>query len=180
MLTRLGDGFFMLPIAAALALALADYDRKSAFYWLGCLAGGLLVVLAGKLAFYMGFKVFGNPSGHTALTVSVMGAVVRYTPIFASRLMAAGIWGSCIILAFLVAVSRILIDAHTVLEVVEGGLIGASVIAVLYRHSLPQAKIQIPLVAWIVAACSMMTFVRSLTIEQDLETLGGMLISSLK
>ncbi len=68
----------------------------------------------------------GLPSGHAALAFSVWVAVTYTTGNFIASLL-------CFILALIIAASRVTSNIHTTLEVILGGIMGASVTFLLFQ-----------------------------------------------
>lgn len=154
--TWLGDSGLLLPggLFVLLWLALGRRTRYSAWLWVLCFGGCGLVVLLSKLAF-LGWGIgnaacdFTGFSGHTALSscfwpvalwllASRGGHRLRVGAAFAGWLLGAAI-----------GVSRLVLDAHSVSEVVAGCLlgVGASGLFLMLQH--PRAHPRLP--AWWVA-----------------------------
>ncbi len=131
--THLGSAGLMLPVFAIVAGGLWISRRRAALYtWLLALAGGAALVLASKLAF-MGWGIgsaaldFTGISGHATLAASIL-------PIWLGWLLAArggrfsilGL-GLGLLLGTLVAISRVVLHAHSVSEALAGWLLGSAV-----------------------------------------------------
>ena len=149
-LTNLGDSAVLLPAAALVALWLAARARTRgvALAWLGILALDIAVVAATKVA-YMGWGIglpganFIGLSGHTALSFlvwPVLGCLVasRARPSVRLAVTALGFG-----LALAIAISRVVVHAHTPIEAVLGGVVGVSFALVfLWRFG---GRLQAPL-----------------------------------
>jgi hypothetical protein len=137
-LTDFADQAVMLPLAAAitLALALSGWWRGCAA-WVVAVAGVLATIGVLKVLFFACFNVLGftgihSPSGHTASAAVIMGgALVLFlrgrVPLVVLALIPLS-------LAILFGITRLAVHAHSVPEVIVGGgigLIGAATLAVL-------------------------------------------------
>ncbi len=137
-LTDFADQAVMLPLAAAigLALALSGWWRGCAA-WIVAVAGVLGTIGVLKVAFFACSNVLGgtgihSPSGHTASAAVIMGgALILFlrgrTPLPVLALIPVS-------LAILFGITRLAVHAHSVPEVVVGGcvgIVGAAVLAVL-------------------------------------------------
>ena len=132
-ITHLGSAGLMLPVAAMTVAGLWFSGRRAALVaWLAALIGGAALVLATKLAF-MGWGIgsaaldFTGISGHTMLASSILPAwlgwlLARYGQRFSAPGLILGL-----LLGALVAVSRVMLGAHSVSEVIFGWLVGTAV-----------------------------------------------------
>lgn len=129
--TQLGDATLLLPAALVLALWLAlARQGPLALAWALSFGTAVVLVLASKLAF-MGWGLgsvaldFTGISGHATLATAVftLGAWL----LAAGRSQRTRSWaiagGLCV--GLVVAISRVLLLAHSVSEVVAGWLLGA-------------------------------------------------------
>jgi membrane-associated phospholipid phosphatase len=131
-LTRLGESGFLLPLGLLLWfwLVFARCFRAS-FIWAAAFGFAVLAVVASKIAF-LGWGIgipslnFTGFSGHTMLAAALFPALAysMSKPEY-PRLRAAAVLGA-FVLAFLIAVSRVTLDAHSVSEVIAGFLLGAA------------------------------------------------------
>ena len=127
-LTDFADQAVILPLAAVIGLALAVSG-----WWRGCAAWvltvcgvlgtiGVLKVVFFACANMLGDTGIRSPSGHTASAAAVMGgALVLW---MRGRLPAIRVAALPVGLAIMFGISRVAVHAHTVPEVVVGGLIG--------------------------------------------------------
>jgi membrane-associated phospholipid phosphatase len=149
-LTDFGDLTVLLPLAAAMLIWLLFYFPRAASSWVIALGfcAGLTALL--KIVFY-GCPPAGDihsPSGHTSLSILVYGALA---------LAAAGrpgprrvlMIGASVGLMLSIAVSRLLLDAHSVPEVGLGLIIGTVSLVLFSRQYLacPNTKVWPLLVA---------------------------------
>ena len=148
--TRLGEAQTVLPAAllAALLLLRRTESRPVAVWWMALLSAAVLLTTASKVAFIgwgLGWPAldFTGISGHAMFASAVypllLGTLLGpYVPPSGQRLaLAAG----CV-LALLVGVSRVMVGAHSVSEVVAGLLVGGGASAlVLGLVRLPRVLI---------------------------------------
>lgn len=131
--TRFGD----ITVTSLIALALAAWlfvedEKRLAFWWSALFAAGLGVVVATKMAFIgwgIGIRAldFAGFSGHTMRTAAVMPVLIYL--ILQRTSLPLRVCGVVLGLAFaaVVGVSRLMLNAHSVSEVVTGWLLGAAV-----------------------------------------------------
>lgn len=141
-LTEFGDAAVLLPMAALmLAWLLLIGARRSAAWWLVAVAccAGLTAALKVFFDTCPPTPALHSPSGHTSLSTLIYGALTRVTADEARglpRMLAVG-GGTMFILA--IAVSRLLLSAHTGLEVGLGLVIGAGGL-ILFGQSYRQRR----------------------------------------
>jgi membrane-associated phospholipid phosphatase len=132
-ITSLGDSVVTLPAAAAILLWLiAGNAWRMAFWWACLFAAGMVVVIATKLAF-IGWGVastaldFTGISGHATRATAVL-PVIFYLVLqrFAAPVRHLGI---VVGLGFgiLIAVSRVVLNDHSVSEAVAGCVLGSAI-----------------------------------------------------
>lgn len=151
LLTRLGEAQILLPAAllAALVLLRRPEGRSLAAWWMALLGAAALVTTASKIAF-IGWAIgspelnFTGVSGHAMFAAAVypllLGTLASPAPRVGQQLAVAA---GCA-LALLVGVSRVMVGAHSISEVLAGLLMGAAVSAValaLAMVRLPRALI---------------------------------------
>ncbi|MDX7950964.1 phosphatase PAP2 family protein [Lichenihabitans sp. Uapishka_5] len=140
--TDFADQAVMLPLALVVGIAmLAAGWRRGAFAWAVAIGGMLGVMLVLKLwAGTCGVLVFGDqmqsPSGHTASAAAIYGGVLA--------LLLRRAWPGVPLavpcaaaLAVLIGTTRVLLGAHSVPEVVVGGIVGIVAATVLVRLAGP-------------------------------------------
>lgn len=131
LLSFLGDSALMLPAAMLITLWLGARreTRPLAWHWMLAIGLGGGLVAVSKIAF-MGWGVGSAPldftgfSGHTALATSVWPVLLwlstsRYRPALRWSFVVLG-W----LLAAVIGVSRLVLDAHSLAEVVFGFALG--------------------------------------------------------
>jgi membrane-associated phospholipid phosphatase len=137
-ITDFGDSAVLLPIAAVvLVMLLVSHSRRNAIAWamaVGlCLATMVMLKLGmhacGRVIVPSGAMI--SPSGHTAVSVTVYGGLAALAIMTLQRLsyrILIGLAASIVIGA--IAVSRVILLAHSVAEVVLGLAVGAACVAV--------------------------------------------------
>jgi membrane-associated phospholipid phosphatase len=131
--TDFGDQAVVLPLAVGIALifALSGW-RRGVLAWTAAIGGTLSLILFLKLRFFACDHLLpgappGNPSGHTAAAAAVYGGLVA--------IVMRSIWDNkrwalrctvaiAIFLAVVIGASRLILDLHSMAEVVVGGTIG--------------------------------------------------------
>jgi membrane-associated phospholipid phosphatase len=134
----------LLPLAAAILfwLVISRAFRAAAWWAVAVVAcGGVTAAL--KIFFWDCPLIAGvhSPSGHTSLSTLVYGGLALIVAIegggWRPRIATAG--GAAVILA--IAVSRLLLDAHSVPEIILGWIVGSASLALFgqgYRRSRPK------------------------------------------
>jgi membrane-associated phospholipid phosphatase len=136
-LTNLGDSAVVLPVAAFILLWLLDLaGQRIAVLWCCALliAGGGTALLKIYIdACTVPIAGLDSPSGHTGMSTLVYGglALMIGTETASWRRLAVGAAG--IALVATIALSRVLLGAHDVIEVVVGLLIGGTALALFAR-----------------------------------------------
>lgn len=142
-ITYLGSSSLLLPVCGLVLWGWwfdrGPHTRRGALRFAVALALGVLITLASKVAF-LGWGIgvyawdFTGFSGHAMLAAALLpmlfyslAGVVRNPTTQPRRLVLVTAVGAA--LALLVAVSRVVLGAHSVSEVVLGGALGAAVAA---------------------------------------------------
>jgi membrane-associated phospholipid phosphatase len=161
-LTGFGDAAMLLPLAATIFLwLLLSGAPRAAAWWTASVVfcGGVTAVL--KIFFWGCPPVsdLHSPSGHTSLGTLVYGATALIIAVEGGRWrprVAAGA-GAGLVLA--IGVSRLLLDAHSVPEVVLGWLIGSASLALFgwdYRRCRPPTPRLAPLLVSVVVVAAVL------------------------
>ena len=125
--TNFGDLAVLVPLALTVLIWLLwVHNRREALWW--CVA--VVVCTGGTAAFKIFFYAcppiqdLHSPSGHTAFSALVYGAIAGIIAIERSGWRRVAMVGLAPLFIAAIAVSRVLIEAHTVLEVVVGLSLG--------------------------------------------------------
>jgi membrane-associated phospholipid phosphatase len=137
-ITDFGDQAVVLPLAGAIAIALALLGwRRGAAAWLLCVAATLGIVLAGKLTILacgpISLVSLRSPSGHTAAAAVAYGGLLALLapPPWRVRLAV----GAAVAIAVVVGASRLALAVHSRSEVLVGALIGVAGAVLLARFA---------------------------------------------
>lgn len=164
LVTRLGEAQIVLPAAIVTALALfrRAESRALALAWMGWLLVAVAVTTATKVAFIgwgFGWAAldFTGISGHAMFAASaypvLLGASIRRTSRQGWALaVAAGIG-----LAVLIGVSRVVVGAHSVSEVLAGLLLGFAVTVASLQYDSTGLGLVPPLLPVVVALWLVLT-----------------------
>jgi membrane-associated phospholipid phosphatase len=172
-LTGLGNSIVTLPIAAAVLVWLAIWlDRRAALAWLVALVACGAVTAAVKIYFHA-CPVPGvdltSPSGHTSLSLFVYGGLFLVTGARWERWPRLGllVLGALFILA--IAVSRLVLEYHSRIEVVIGIAIGGAALALFWRSFRHLAPAPLPM--WPIWLAALMPIVLLHTHQLPTESL---------
>jgi membrane protein DedA with SNARE-associated domain/membrane-associated phospholipid phosphatase len=152
-ITEFGDSIVNISLAAAVALVLIGKRCfRAAGFWTLAVAGGELGVHLLKwsihqprpMALYHGVSSYGFPSGHTTMSVIVYGflAIMLIRGLSGSRHW-GGVVGALMI-AFIIALSRLYLGAHWLSDVLGGFFIGTGWTALLGIAYLKQPDEGVP------------------------------------
>jgi membrane-associated phospholipid phosphatase len=155
-LTDFADLAVILPLVLAIAVALAVQGwRRGALLWLAVVAATFAATLALKLMFLACSPLFGpmdvhSPSGHVAAATVVTGGLAALL----SRRRAT-ILPAAVLAAVVIGVSRLVLGAHSLPEVVVGAMIGLAGAAALLRFAGSPPRLRIaPLVVIVVVVAT--------------------------
>lgn len=149
--TRLGEAQILLPATLALCLWLAWRPRAQPLvgWWLALLAAAAFATTLSKIAF-LGWGIgsatldFTGVSGHAMFAAAIYPLL--FGAVFAGHAVAwqRAALGIGVALALLVAVSRVMVGAHSVSEVAAGTAVGGLVSAwALSRGHLPRVRVPV-------------------------------------
>lgn len=163
LLSRIGEAQLLLPAmaAACLWLARAPQCRPFAGAWLGATALAAVVTTVTKVAF-IGWEVgyppldFTGLSGHSMFSAAVLPVLARIVAGPARRRWARAAVVAGFALAVLVAVSRVVIHAHSPSESAFGFLAGSLASAWALRRATvpttpPPRWLALAVLAWLMA-----------------------------
>src|SRR5450432_2952759 len=138
--TDFGDTAVTLPLAALTIVFLffSGWRRAAFAFALALLACAIAIGLAKLALESCGHPLLhtdiSNPSGHAAVSTTVYGSLAV---LFAGNVAAGRRWiplaGAAILLAG-IALSRVVLDAHSLVEVALGLAIGLGGLALFYRQ----------------------------------------------
>jgi len=155
-ITDLGDTAVTVPLAALMLFFLVvAKEWRLALAWavaiLGCAGaiGGLKVILdaCGPSIATAGLA---SPSGHTAMSAAVYGGFAGVVGINLAPPARAALITGAVALIVAMPLSRVLLHAHTPIEVMVGLAIGLPAAAIIIFATLPIPGEQLP-VAWLAA-----------------------------
>jgi membrane-associated phospholipid phosphatase len=157
--TGFGDQSVILPFAAVVAIAFASNGaRRAALIWCGAIFVVLFSTLVAKFFFLPCGHLFSglgvrSPSGHTAASFAVYGGFATLqAKLSRERWVQVALIFAAFVACLAIAVSRVLLGAHTVPEAVFGGIIGlaAPIILVLVEPPSSEVRMRPPLLLLIV------------------------------
>ncbi len=135
-LTDFADEAVVLPLALAVGLVLLALGwRRGAAAWALAVGGTLAVMLVLKVAGWAcGPPLLRTPSGHAAAAAVICGGLVL---IVGRRDRPHRVLFMAVLAAAVVGVSRLLLGAHSVPEVLIGGAVGIAGASLLARLAGP-------------------------------------------
>ena len=141
-ITDFADQAVILPLAAAIGLVLlAEGWRRGAMAWALAVAGTFAVMLVLKLVFMacgdnLGTPYLHTPSGHVAAATVVAGGLAAV--LLGRR---ASVLPRAVLVAVVIGISRIVLGAHSLEEVLLGALVGlaGTTVLLLIAGRLPPA-----------------------------------------
>ncbi|PUA17166.1 membrane-associated phospholipid phosphatase [Glaciimonas sp. PCH181] len=148
--THFGNSTVMLSVAVIITIWLMTGSAwRMAFWWCVLFGAGLLIVLATKIAF-VGWGIgirdldFTGISGHAMRATAVM-PVMLYLMLQNTRrpLLVAGVLLG-LLFGVLIGISRLVVNVHSISEVVAGCLLGGiiSIVFLLIAAPLPKPAIR--------------------------------------
>jgi membrane-associated phospholipid phosphatase len=151
-LTDFADQAVVLPLVLAIAVALAVQGwRRGAVTWLVVVGATFMATVVFKVFFLSCPPIFGpvdihSPSGHVAAASVVAGGLaVMFTR------QRASIFPAAILAAVVIGLSRLVLGAHSLPEVIIGAIIGLAGAVALTRFAGQPPRLRLaPLIAVIV------------------------------
>jgi membrane-associated phospholipid phosphatase len=146
-ITDFGDSALLLPASLALCAYLWFSGwRPPAIALASSLAVCVGLTLAVKIAFHAcGHEIPGlairSPSGHTAFSTTVYGCGALLLGVGRRRALRVAIVIAAVMLIATIAISRILLHAHTASEVVAGLVIGLTCVVIFQFRTVASAEI---------------------------------------
>lgn len=137
LITQLGSSSLLLPISViSLASLWFSHQKKVAYVWAATLGLAITITVISKLMF-MGWGLgivsldFTGVSGHTLLATSIFP--ILFLLAYGGeqkKIINIGLWLG-LMLSFVVGVSRVVIGAHSVSEVIAGWVLGLMVFIIV-------------------------------------------------
>jgi membrane-associated phospholipid phosphatase len=176
--TNFGDLAILLPVAGIIALWLVAMRLPRAALWWGvaaALCGGGTAVLKIYLYACPPLAELHSPSGHTALSTLVYGAVALIIAAEGTRWhrLLSYVAGTIVVLG--IAVSRVLLQAHSPLETGIGLAIGIVALAVFAREYLARRSPEVSLRPLVVSVALLLVILhgQELRAEELLHAIGS-------
>jgi membrane-associated phospholipid phosphatase len=153
-LTDFGDSAITVPLSlVTFAFLLALSQRRLAISWgitiLGCASAvGALKILFAPCDHRLAFTALVSPSGHATMTTVVYGSLTLLLSSSLPRSFRMSLAVAATLLVAAIAVSRFVLGAHDVSEVMVGLAIGLAGLAGFRRVLLAQGPVVLP-VMWL-------------------------------
>ena len=155
-LTDFADQAVILPLVLAVAVALAVQGwRRGAVVWLLVVAATFLATLGFKIMFLACSPLFEpmdvhSPSGHVAAATVVAGGLAAMLTRQRTSIIPAAV-----VAAIVIGMSRLVLGAHSLPEVIVGAMIGLAGAGALLRFSGPPPRLAIaPLLVVVVVVAA--------------------------
>jgi membrane-associated phospholipid phosphatase len=148
-----GQGVILPILLLVTGILLISGQRRAAVWWAFSVALVLGVILVAKIAFipcgrYLGGLDLRSPSGHAGASMAVYGGLAVLVARLARSRALAGLALLCGFgLALAIAVTRVVLGAHSLSETILGGAIG--LIAPLFLASRPDLFVRPVRLKWI-------------------------------
>jgi membrane-associated phospholipid phosphatase len=158
-LTDFGDLAVLLPLVAVVTVWLiATRQLRALSWWLIAVALCMGSTAALKIYFFVcpPLTDLHSPSGHTSLSTLVYGVLTLAvaTVVTGWKRVAVMISGAAFIAA--IAMSRVLVRAHSIPEITVGSMIGIAVLALFVSQFWPRRPREPRLQAMLVACVALM------------------------
>lgn len=157
--TDLGDSALLVP-ASAILLAYLLYVRltRTAVIWASTLALCACLTVLVKLAVYACGADFSladlhSPSGHTSISVTFYGCCGLMMSTDKDRWSRMALVAGSAAIAVAVATSRVVLEVHTIADVIAGFLIGTLCVAWFESRYLRQPGLSLPWQPMLAALC---------------------------
>jgi membrane-associated phospholipid phosphatase len=175
--TDFGDAAVLLPLAGIIPLWLLAMRQSRAALWWGVAvalcAGGIAVL---KIYFYAcpPLAALHSPSGHTSLSTLVYGAIALIVAMEAARWQRVLIYGAGATVILAIAISRVLLGAHSPLEASFGLVVGLVTLAIFAQAYLAHRPAEISLRPLLVSAALLLVVLhgQELHAEELLHAIG--------
>jgi membrane-associated phospholipid phosphatase len=182
-LTDFGDSAITVPLALlTFAFLIVIGQRSLAIGWgiaiLGCaIAVGALKILFAPCDHRLAFAALVSPSGHAAMTTVVYGSLTLLLGSSLPRAFRVTLDVAAALFVVAIAVSRFVLGAHDVSEVMVGLIIGLAALAGFRRFLLAQGPVVLPVLSLAGAATVVIAVFHGirLPIEHAVRTLADLL-----
>jgi membrane-associated phospholipid phosphatase len=138
-LTDFGDTAVVLPLSIVMSSWLLYYhSRRVIIAWIIALSICVTITALSKTYFHacpIGSDLV-SPSGHTSVSTLTYGAIALVIAAEESRILQTSVLGAGIGFIFAIAGSRVVLNAHSALEVGIGILIGITTLALFTKYYL--------------------------------------------
>lgn len=151
--TDLGDAAFVLTVATGIAAWLIATDSpRTAAYWIVSFSVAMVIVVGTKIAFWgwgIGIRSldFTGISGHCMLAAAVFPVLAYLLSLRTPRQMRIVVVACGFLLALVIGVSRVILHAHSIFEVVTGLVLGNVVAIAFMRQPLRRTRLAAPTLA---------------------------------
>jgi membrane-associated phospholipid phosphatase len=152
--TDCGDSAVMVPLALLTAIFLfVAGSRRLAIFWCVAVGGSAVAIALLKLAFGgCGYPLtrfaIASPSGHSALSTAVYGALTLLVAANLNRRWRVFVYAGAAILIVGIALSRVVLHDHNLAEIVIGLTVGAGGVAV-FRAGIRQGQAPTLRLGWL-------------------------------
>ena len=176
-LTNFGDLAVLLPLTAIVTVWLVTVRQPRVLaWWLAAVALCIGSTALLKIYFFVcpPAAALHSPSGHTSFSTLVYGAVTLaiVTAVTGWKRVAVLVSGVAFIVA--IGVSRVIVEAHSVAEVVVGSMIGVTALGLFASQFWPRRPAEPRLRALLIASVTMMVVLngQDLRAEDMLHAIG--------
>jgi membrane-associated phospholipid phosphatase len=154
-LTDFGDTAVVLPLSVVISSwLLRHHSRRILVSWIIAVSFCVTITALSKTYLYacpIGSDLV-SPSGHTSLSTLTYGAIALVIAAEGSRILQTSVLGAGIGFICAIAGSRVVLNAHSGLEVGIGILIGIAALALFTRYYLRWRNEGAPLLALVLPA----------------------------
>ena len=158
-ITDFGDLAVLLPLVAVMSVWLTAIRQPRAVLW-WFVAVGLCMSSTAALKIYFfvcpPLSDLHSPSGHTSLSTLVYGALTLAVATIVTRWKRAAVIAVGAAFIASIGVSRVLVQAHSVPEVVVGSLIGVAALGLFASQFWPRRPSEPRLQAMLIASIALM------------------------
>jgi len=158
-ITNFGDLALLLPLVAVVTVWLGAIRQPRALLW-WFVAVGLCMGSTAALKIYYFICPplidLHSPSGHTSLSTLVYGVLMLAVATVVTGWKRVAVVGSGVAFVAAIGVSRVLVHAHSMLEVVMGSIIGIVALAIFASQFWPRRPTEPRLRTMLIACFALM------------------------